>query len=70
MTKPSEVAPPPEPPAPAHAVTCYTCHQKVWEGDDPPADGQKILTKWADKNCKRSDCKSTTAAVKRGLSNS
>lgn len=56
-------------PAPAHAVTCYTCTVKVWEGDDPPADGQAILTTWANKNCKRKDCRSTTQARARGLYN-
>lgn len=34
--------------APTHAVTCYTCLIKVWEGVDPPADGQIVLTEYAD----------------------
>lgn len=54
---------------PAYAVTCYTCQTKVWEGDTPPANGQTLLTTWANANCKRKDCRSTTAAIAKGLLN-
>jgi len=33
---------------PAYAVTCHTCYRKIWEGDIAPADGQPILTAYAE----------------------
>lgn len=54
-------------PAPAYAVTCYTCIRKIWEGDTQPPDGTAILTAWANANCKRSDCRATTKALNKGL---
>jgi hypothetical protein len=32
----------------ACAVNCYTCHVNVWQGDVSPADGQVLLTAYAD----------------------
>ncbi len=32
----------------AFAVTCQTCHVKVWEGDQAPEDGQTVLSAYAD----------------------
>lgn len=52
-----------------YAVTCYTCRTKIWEGDEPPADGQVLLTEYADKTpgtecpSKVADCPHKTAAV-------
>jgi hypothetical protein len=33
---------------PAYSVTCYTCYHKIWDGDTAPADGQQILTTYAE----------------------
>lgn len=30
------------------AVICHTCGVNVWQGNDPPADGQVLLTAFAD----------------------
>ena len=49
-------------PQPSQAVICYTCHDKVAEGDDI-TDGQPLLTKHADKSCIRSDCPHKTDAI-------
>lgn len=48
---------------PDYAVTCYTCLTKVWEGNDPPADGQVVLTAHADKTCRREECPHRTTAI-------
>jgi hypothetical protein len=32
----------------AYAVTCQTCKVQVWQGDIPPADGQVLVTAYAD----------------------
>jgi hypothetical protein len=32
----------------AYSVTCRTCAKNVYEADDPPADGQTLLTAFAD----------------------
>jgi hypothetical protein len=55
-------SPAPIPSSPSQAVICYTCHDKVAEGDDI-ADGQPLLTKHADKSCARSDCPHKTDAI-------
>lgn len=33
---------------PDYAVTCRTCYVTVWEGDTAPADGQLLLTEYAE----------------------
>jgi hypothetical protein len=33
---------------PAFSVTCRTCYRMMWQGDVAPADGQTLLTAYAD----------------------
>lgn len=47
----------------AYAVTCFTCGDKIMEGDLPPDDGQALLTNHAEAKCQRADCPHKTAAV-------
>jgi hypothetical protein len=53
----------PELPSVAYAcsVSCQTCGAGVWQGNDPPADGQPLLTEYADLECRRADCPHRTA---------
>jgi hypothetical protein len=38
----------PSPVGTAYAVNCYTCRVNVWQGDIAPADGQVLLSAFAD----------------------
>ncbi|MGH9290102.1 MAG: hypothetical protein ACRD0V_17710, partial [Acidimicrobiales bacterium] len=52
-------------PAPIHTVTCQVCRTEVYAADDPPTDGQALLTGFADASCPRGGvgCPNTTTAV-------
>jgi hypothetical protein len=58
-----------EPVGKPYAVTCQACLVKVWEGDVPPADGQVLLTNYAESTpgnacpSKVAGCPNKTAAV-------
>lgn len=52
----------PNRPAPTIQVVCYACTKVVAEGDDI-ADGQPLLTKYADASCTRTHCPNKTEAV-------
>lgn len=46
-----------------YSVACWdVCGELVYDSDDPPDDGQVLLTAWADTHCQRANCPNTTAA--------
>lgn len=51
-------------PGPGFVVRCWTCGSLAYQGDELPADGQPLLTAFADSQCPRGgvDCPHTTAA--------
>ncbi len=46
-----------------YAAMCYTCQVVVWQGDNPPADGQAELTRYAEASCQVAGCPNKTAAL-------
>lgn len=59
----------PPPVGTAYAVNCYTCHVNVWQGDVITADGQVLISAFADSTpgtacpSKVDPCPNKTAAV-------
>lgn len=50
-------------PGAAHVVSCRKCAAIVYGADTPPADGQLLLTRYADPNCKEADCPHKTVQI-------
>ncbi len=49
------------------AVWCRTCREVVYQDENPPADGQALLTGYADKSCNEAECphKTVNAGTRR-----